>query len=136
MKKKIRIDNSFSVMMSLVFMASLLPTQLKGGFSIIYYMAQDLGISINDATSSLFIMFSFGLVLGQFMIGPLSDKFGRLPIFIIFLNIFSISSLFCSLFYSPQWFDFFRLISGFTVAVGIIISRTIIADNCDLKNGT
>ena len=134
--KKLNLDSNLLVMLSLVMMVSLLPTQYIGGYSIIGPMSDDLNISKTIATSSVFLTFALGLSIGEFIVGPLADKYGKLPIFIIFLNIYSISSVLCSLFYSHAWFLFFRLISGFTVAAGIIISRAIISDHCNMSEGT
>jgi MFS transporter, DHA1 family, multidrug resistance protein len=134
--EKIKLDNNLLIMFSLIMMVSLLPTQYIGGYSIIGPMSEELDISKTIATSHMFITFALGLSIGEFIVGPLSDKYGKLPIFIIFLNIYSISSVSCSLFYSEAWFLFFRLISGFTVAAGIIISRAIIADHCNMSEGT
>lgn len=135
-EKKQGLDNSFYVIMSLVFMVSLLPAQKVGGYGIIENMANNLGISANMATAKLFITYGLGLAIGKMIVGPLSDRYGRLPIFTIFLNIFSISSLMCALFISPFLFQFFRFVSGLTIASGIIISRTIIIDNSNMTGGT
>ena len=135
MKQK-ELDSSFTVLIALVLMVSLIPSQLKGGFGILSHMSEDLGIGIHESTGYLFAGYTLGLTLGQLIVGPLADRFGRLPIFIIFLNIFSASSLLCALFHMPELFQFFRIISGFTISAGVIVSRSIISDHCNITKGS
>ena len=135
MKRK-GLDSSFIVMLTLVLMVSLHPSQLKGGFGILSHISEDLGIGIHESTGYLFAGYTLGLTLGQLIVGPLSDRFGRLPVFIIFLNIFSASSLLCALFHTPVLFQFFRLISGLTISAGVVVSRSIISDHCSITEGS
>ena len=130
------LDKSFIVMMSLVLMVSLQNSQYTGGFGVLSHISEFMGFGAHESTSYLFASFTLGLTLGQLIVGPLADRFGRLPIFIIFLNIFSISSLLSALFHTPAWFQFFRLVTGFTVSVGEIVSRSIISDNCNIIEGS
>ena len=128
-------DKSICVLISLVLLSSFLPIQYIGGYAIISAMSDALLINPALAESNLFITFSIGLTLGEFLLGPLADKYGRLPIAIICLNIYSVSSLICAIHYSQYWFLFFRMISGFAVASGIIITRIIISDHLSLEHG-
>jgi len=131
----ISIQNNYNVLIALILLSSLLPVQYIGGYSIIDPMSNTLAITTANAESSLFITFGLGLTLGEFFIGPLADKYGRLPIAVICLNLYAISSLICAVHYSPMWFLAFRMVSGFTVAAGVIIARTIISDNLPLREG-
>lgn len=85
-----------------------------------------------DTTASL-VQFSLtfsmvGLAVGQLIVGPLSDKYGRRPPLLASLAIFCISTLGCL--FSPDiyGFLFFRLIQGFAGAGGVVISRSIALD--------
>lgn len=130
------INKNYNVLISLILLSSLLPIQYIGGYSIIDPMSNTLAISTANAESALFITFGLGLTLGEFFLGPLADKYGRLPIVVVCLNLYAISSLVCAIHYSPIWFLIFRTVSGFTVAAGVIIARIIISDNLSLQDGT
>lgn len=69
-----------------------------------------------------------GLAVGQLVIGPLSDKYGRKSPLILSLVAFSVSTLGCL--YAPDiyWFIFFRLIQGLAGAGGLVISKSIAVD--------
>lgn len=69
-----------------------------------------------------------GLAVGQLFFGPLSDKYGRKPIIIGSLVLFSISSV--ASIYSPN-IDFFnvcRFFQGLGGAGGVVISRSVATD--------
>lgn len=116
-------------------MESLRLINFVGSFGILGYMARDLDIGINLAQANLVLPFIGGLVLGQFIIGVLSDRYGRVNIFVIFLNIYAISSLVCVFSKDMLVFSLFRILAGFTSAVGEISSRAIVNDFFDLKKG-
>lgn len=69
-----------------------------------------------------------GLAVGQLVIGPLSDKYGRKSPLLLSLVAFSVSTLGCL--YAPDiyWFIFFRLIQGLAGAGGLVISKSIATD--------
>ena len=69
-----------------------------------------------------------GLAVGQLIIGPLSDKYGRKLPMMVSLVIFCISTLGCL--YAPgiHAFIFFRLFQGLSGAGGVVISKSIATD--------
>lgn len=71
----------------------------------------------------------WGLAVGQMLIGPLCDKYGRkLPLFWSLL-VFAASTAGCMLSTSMTMFIFFRLLQGLTGASGLVISKAIVADS-------
>ena len=54
----------------------------------------------------------FGLALGQFLIGPISDVYGRVKPLVVTLLFFVISSFLCSIANSAESFILFRLVQG------------------------
>lgn len=69
-----------------------------------------------------------GIALGQIFFGPLSDKYGRLPIMVWSLVLFALSTVGCI--YSPniEVFDIFRFLQGLGGAGGIVMSRSVATD--------
>lgn len=70
-----------------------------------------------------------GLAVGQLFFGPISDKYGRRLPLIIAMCLFLVSTIGCI--YSANIIQFtgWRLIQGISGAGGIVISRSIAADN-------
>ncbi len=69
-----------------------------------------------------------GLALGQLLIGPLSDKFGRKPILLVSFVVFILSTIGCLLSSEIYSFIIFRLIQGVAGSGGVVASRSIVAD--------
>ncbi|MDE6097191.1 MAG: multidrug effflux MFS transporter [Muribaculaceae bacterium] len=69
-----------------------------------------------------------GIAVGQVFFGPLSDKYGRCPIMVWSLILFSLSTVGCI--YSPniELFDIFRFLQGLGGAGGIVMSRSVATD--------
>lgn len=85
-----------------------------------------------DTTASqvqLSLTFSMvGLAVGQLIIGPLSDKYGRKIPLMVSLVIFCVSTLGCLYASGIHAFIFFRLLQGLSGAGGVVISKSIATD--------
>ena len=88
--------------------------------------------SVFSATTTqiqLTITFSLiGLALGQLLIGPLSDKYGRKPILLVSFVVFILATIGCLLSSEIYAFIFFRLLQGIAGSGGLVASRSIVAD--------
>jgi DHA1 family bicyclomycin/chloramphenicol resistance-like MFS transporter len=69
-----------------------------------------------------------GMGLGQLIIGPLSDKFGRRNPLVIALLFFALSSAGCALSPNIKALIACRFVQGFSAAGGVVMSRSIAAD--------
>lgn len=69
-----------------------------------------------------------GLAVGQLVIGPLSDKYGRKQPLIASLAVFCIATLGCLYSTGIHSFIFFRLLQGLAGAGGVVISKSIATD--------
>lgn len=74
----------------------------------------------------------FGLAIGQLIIGPLSDAYGRKKPLYICLVMFILSSIWCAYSSSISQLIAARLFQGLSGASGIVLSRTIA---CDMYSG-
>jgi len=69
-----------------------------------------------------------GLALGQLIIGPMSDVQGRRKPLIIFLGLYLVSSLICTIAPNIYLLIVSRFIQGFAAAGGLVISRAVVRD--------
>ena len=85
------------------------------------------------STNPVMIQFSLtasmiGLALGQILVGPLSDKLGRLKPLRLSLILFLLATTGCIFAWDIHSFLMFRFIQGMAGAGGIVLSRSITTD--------
>lgn len=73
-------------------------------------------------------IFLIGYSIGQMICGPLSDHYGRRPVLLWGLVIFTLTGLACAVSQSLHWLIGFRLVQGAAASVGAVLSRAIIRD--------
>ena len=73
----------------------------------------------------------FGAAFGQIIYGPLADRFGRKPVIVITMLIFTVISFVTVYTATPNSHSFARFLQGATGAGGLIIVRAIIRDLYD-----
>ncbi len=69
-----------------------------------------------------------GLALGQFLLGPLSDRYGRKPILICSLLLFIVAAVVSVYSASVHFFIWCRLFQGLGASGGYFLARTMPAD--------
>ncbi len=69
-----------------------------------------------------------GLAVGQVFFGPVSDKFGRRPVLIFSMTLFSVAALVSVFAQSIEFFLLCRLFQGLGGSGGIVLSRSIATD--------
>ena len=90
-------------------------------------MASSLGS--NDGAVQLSLMtFFVGLMLGQLIYGPLSDKYGRRPLIYLGLGIFILSSIGCAFAQTVEQLQWIRFVQGLGGSIGMVIAFAIIKD--------
>lgn len=93
-------------------------------------MQTELGITASLAQMTL-TMTLFGMASGQIFMGPISDRYGRkLPLF-AGMMVFLLANAGCFLAQDIKIFLFFRFLTGFAGASGIVIARSIARDVCE-----
>lgn len=93
-------------------------------------MQTELGITASLAQMTL-TMTLFGMASGQIFMGPISDRYGRkLPLF-AGMMAFLLANAGCFLAQDIKIFLFFRFLTGFAGASGIVIARSIARDVCE-----
>jgi DHA1 family bicyclomycin/chloramphenicol resistance-like MFS transporter len=106
---------------------------MLGPFSIDTYLpafagiAQSIGatpVQMQQTLSSYLLGFA---VMNLFH-GALSDSFGRRPVVLGGVAVFTLASIGCALSNSIGWLVFFRAVQGMSAGAGIVVSRAIIRD--------
>jgi DHA1 family bicyclomycin/chloramphenicol resistance-like MFS transporter len=81
-----------------------------------------------ELTLSFFLA---GLALGQYAIGPFSDRFGRRAPLIIGCGVYSLAAILCPLAPTVEWLIALRFVMGFSGAAGLVVSRAVVRDLFD-----
>ncbi len=104
-----------------------------GPFSIDTYLPAFSGIAGSlDATPAqmqqTLSAYLFGFALMNLFHGALSDRFGRRPVVLWGLAMFTLASLGCALSQTIAQLVFFRALQGMAAGAGVVVSRAIIRD--------
>ena len=91
------------------------------------YIVADLGATVSQGQLTLSV-FMIGLATGQLIFGPLSDRFGRLPVVRLGTLFFLITSILCALAWSMELMWLARGLQGVAAASGPVIARAIVRD--------
>ncbi|MCZ9340700.1 MFS transporter, partial [Streptomyces sp. TRM76130] len=75
--------------------------------------------------------FLVGIIVGQFVLGPLSDAVGRRPVLLGGSALFAVFSAACAAAPTAAVLDAARVGQGITGAAGIVVSRAVVTDLFD-----
>lgn len=90
-------------------------------------VASDFSVTTKEIQFTLFSFF-VGMALGQFVWGPISDRYGRKPAVLAGISIFVVASIAC-VFAPNLWFLVFaRALQSFGGSVTMLASRAIVRD--------
>lgn len=106
---------------------------MLGPFSIDTYLPAFAAISHSlDATpvqmQQTLSAYLFGFAFMNLFHGALSDSFGRRPVILIGLALFTLASVGCALSQTVQQLIAFRALQGLSTGAGIVVSRAVIRD--------
>jgi len=93
-------------------------------------MAEDLhaGAGLVQLTVTVFVV---GLAVGQVMVGPLSDAWGRRPLLVAGLAGYVVGSLACLVAPTVGWLIAARVLQSLGAAAATVLSRAIVRDHFD-----
>ena len=106
---------------------------MLGPFSIDTYLpaftgiAQAIGASPVEMQQTL-SAYLFGFAIMNLFHGALSDSFGRRPVVLVGLVVFTLASAGCALSQHIGALVFFRALQGMSAGAGIVVSRAVIRD--------
>ncbi|WP_431273337.1 multidrug effflux MFS transporter [Variovorax ureilyticus] len=106
---------------------------MLGPFSIDTYIPAFSGIARSIGASPVEMQqtlsaYLFGFAFMNLFHGALSDSFGRRPVVLWGLVVFTAASLGCALSQTIGWLVFFRALQGLSTGAGIVVSRAVIRD--------
>lgn len=90
-------------------------------------IAADLGATESQVQLTLTAIM-VGLAVGQLVLGPFSDRWGRRLPLLIGAAVFTLSSLASAVAPSTEVLSALRLLQGFSAAAGAVISRAVVRD--------
>jgi len=90
-------------------------------------IAADLGTTVAKVTLSLSSFF-IGISVGQFLYGPLLDKYGRKKPLYIGVSVYLVASIGCALAHSVELLIALRLIQALGACAGLVASRAMVRD--------
>lgn len=104
-----------------------------GPFSIDTYLPAFAGIAkALDATpvqmQQTLSAYLFGFAFMNLFHGALSDSFGRRPVVLVGIGVFTLASVGCALSQTVGQLIFFRALQGLSTGAGSIIARTVVRD--------
>lgn len=92
--------------------------------------AMAAALNAGEGAVQLTLMTFFaGLMLGQLVYGPLSDKYGRKPLAYLGLGIFTLGSIACALATDIVQLQWLRFAQGIGGSIGMVIAFAIIKDH-------
>lgn len=91
-------------------------------------MARSLHTSASTAQLTLTAVL-VGLALGQLVVGPLSDAYGRRPPLLVGLVLYTVATLLCAASPGVWWLVGLRLVQGLTGSAALVISRAVARDH-------
>lgn len=90
---------------------------------------------VDDARIAVTVsLYMFGLVLGQLVAGPLSDRFGRKPVMLAGLWVFALASALISMTESWQGFWALRVLQALSGGVAVVGVPAIVRDRASGKD--
>ncbi|MEU6915396.1 multidrug effflux MFS transporter [Streptomyces olindensis] len=90
-------------------------------------LARSLGTDASGAQMSL-TGFLAGIIVGQLVLGPISDVVGRRPVLVVGTGLFAVFSAVCALAPDLAVLNAARLGQGITGAAGIVVARAVVSD--------
>ena len=97
-------------------------------------IAQDLGVNAAAVQLTLSTFF-VGFAVGQFVYGPLSDRYGRRPMLLFGSSFYVLMSIGCAVSPTVESLTIFRLFQAFAGGAGTVITRAVVRDRYGMTEG-
>src|SRR5262249_39524334 len=97
-------------------------------------LATAFGVDMARVQVTLSVFF-FGVALGQIFYGPLSDRFGRRPLLLFGLALYTLASAACALAASVDQLIVGRLLQSMGACSGMVIATAVVRDRFAPREG-
>ncbi|AXG77550.1 multidrug effflux MFS transporter [Streptomyces paludis] len=122
--------------------AGLLVTLVLGGLTALPPLSMDMYLpalpevtrSLNSPAATVQITLTAclaGMALGQIVVGPMSDRWGRRRPLLLGMFVYVIATALCAVAPTTELLIGFRLLQGLAGAAGIVIARAVVRDLYD-----
>ncbi|MFJ9769193.1 Bcr/CflA family multidrug efflux MFS transporter [Streptomyces erythrochromogenes] len=121
---------------------SLLVTFVLGGLTALPPLSMDMYLPalpqvtdvLNSPAATIQLTLTAclaGMALGQLVIGPMSDKWGRRRPLLVGMVVYVLATAICALAPTAELLIAFRLLQGLAGAAGVVIARAVVRDLYD-----
>lgn len=93
-------------------------------------MAHALGVDYAAIQVTLSVYLA-AVAVGQLVVGPLSDRFGRRPVLLVGMTLYILGSVVCAFADSVAWLLMGRVVQALGGCTGITLTRTMVRDIYD-----
>lgn len=97
-------------------------------------MAAEFNVSSGEIQSTL-VLFLFAMGIGQILIGPLADRFGRRPVALAGIALYVASSFLAAVVIEFHWLQFARVLQGLAACATSIVVFSAVRDSYTAKQG-
>ncbi|MFJ9812972.1 Bcr/CflA family multidrug efflux MFS transporter [Streptomyces sp. NPDC101158] len=136
------VDHTASAPVASARRAGLLVTLVLGGLTALPPLSMDMYLpALPEVTEALrspaatvqltLTACLAGMALGQLVVGPMSDKWGRRRPLLVGMVVYVLATAVCALAPSAAMLVGFRLLQGLAGAAGIVIARAVVRDLYD-----
>src|SRR5215469_2189069 len=112
---------------------------LLGAQSMVSSLAVDMSLPAFPALESEFAtsadrvqltisLYLIGYAAGQLVCGPLSDRFGRRPVLVAGMAVYTLSAFLCAFAPTIEAMVALRMLQGFGGCVGVVVTRAAVRD--------
>jgi MFS transporter, DHA1 family, multidrug resistance protein len=119
---------------SLAALSALPPLSVDMHLPVFPLLAGELDASAASVQMTL-SAYMVGLVIGQLVIGPLSDRHGRRRLLVFGMALSAAATAACALAGSIEVLILLRLVQGIACAAGVVLSGAIVSDVADGVRG-
>lgn len=127
MPRKYIASHSPLYIVMLGLLTALPPLAIDMGLPAIPALESAFQIGIGEATRTLTV-FLLGLSVGPILFGPLSDRYGRKPVMLLGLGMFSLAALACAYAGHIQSLLLMRLLQGVAAGAAAALPAAIVRD--------
>ncbi|WP_372872870.1 multidrug effflux MFS transporter [Shewanella sp.] len=123
--------NLLPILMSLVLLS---PLAIDIYLPSMPAMAVDYGVDERQIQSTL-VLFLFAMGVGQILIGPLADRYGRRPVALFGTVLYVVSSLLAMAAMEFEWLQLARLLQGLAACSTSIVAFSAVRDSYSQSEG-